>query len=769
MIVDRAGADDRRHVGVAGDARRRRRRDRRTRRSGASGAAGGRRLWAVAAAVAVLRVYAAPIVLSGRRHVRRVHQARRHRHAGWPSPTADGARARPRRARALELRGDPGDQPRRAAIPVGVFVPLGVGDLAARARTSPGWSSPTWRSSTALLALALWELAGGLVTGGVARALVAVDRRAAGAAVRLLPLGRGQGARRGRAARDRRGAGAGRLSTAAAWPHPRAAARRRLRAAHSAYSASAARSGWRRSSWSRRWSPGGRLGAPATLWRAAALAGLTALLSVPLLWAGGLVPADIAAADRLGRRSGTSPDPSIRLQVAGIWPAGDFRFVQRRAGGHLAARRRRAGGGHGRRHDRLAPSSLGDAVSFVLGALVDGDRRSPSSGPRGSRARRSRPPRSVVPFAALAGAGALWGTGLRSLAVAAGGLVAAGVLWSNALAYRDASPGAARAARGAGEVGPPDRRRGADADDRVPPLRRSPLPARRRRPRASRSCADARSRASTATRAQGAVGRHRRALDPTTCSSIGRWCCGARRRRVARPRPTASPGAAITTRSGSVAGPRPTSRRVRPGGSTRSACPECASWRPTGTPYRRRAGGAAGGPRGAAIPRRASRKPGLAGARSPGRTVEADVPRDGLRGLAARLGRPRRGSVDGRGRRGRHRAQPPGQYVRFGSAAGPGTPTVELDFRAPTCTRAAAEPAPSARSPSRPPRPPTPRSSVPRKRAEALRQTWDWIEAGASWPSPARPTRPSEAGTGGGATAPSAGSRFSRGPGSDRG
>jgi hypothetical protein len=45
----------------------------------------------------------------------------------------------------------------------------------------------------------------------------------------------------------------------------------------------------------------------------------------------------------------------------------------------------------------------------------------------------------VVPFAALAGAGALWGSGLRSLAVAAGGLVAAGVLWSNALAYRDAA------------------------------------------------------------------------------------------------------------------------------------------------------------------------------------------------------------------------------------------------------------------------------------------------------------------------------------------
>ncbi len=45
----------------------------------------------------------------GPRDIRRLHQARRHRHLPGDDRPRDGARAQPRRARSLHLRGDPGD------------------------------------------------------------------------------------------------------------------------------------------------------------------------------------------------------------------------------------------------------------------------------------------------------------------------------------------------------------------------------------------------------------------------------------------------------------------------------------------------------------------------------------------------------------------------------------------------------------------------------------------------------------------------------------
>ena len=52
------------------------------------------------------RVYGAPVAALGRRDVRRLHQARRHRHLAGAHRPGDGARPQPRRARAVDLRGD---------------------------------------------------------------------------------------------------------------------------------------------------------------------------------------------------------------------------------------------------------------------------------------------------------------------------------------------------------------------------------------------------------------------------------------------------------------------------------------------------------------------------------------------------------------------------------------------------------------------------------------------------------------------------------------
>ena len=388
--------------------------------------------WAVAAAVAVLCVYAAPIVFSG--DATFAGFIKLDDDASWMAFTdqlmADGR----------DLGGlAPSSYEATLAInlgegyPGGIFVPLGV--ATSLLGEDVAWLvQPYMAFAAALLALALWELAGGLVKGGGGRALVAAIAAQPAllfgyylwggikevAAVALLATAAALAPGAIEAGRSIARvlplavvcAGAlGVLSLGGAiWLAPVLVV-----AAVFAWNA---------------------LGPRATLARAAVLTGVTALLSVPLLWAGGLVPptslplTDSAA---IGNLAGAL-DPA---QLAGIWPSGDFRFanVEPLVTGLLVAvavASATAGVVIAWRRRLWAP------VSFVLGALatvtvialvgspwVEGKAFATAS--------------VVIPFAALAGAGAVWGAGLRSLAVALGGLVAAGVLWSNALAYRDAA------------------------------------------------------------------------------------------------------------------------------------------------------------------------------------------------------------------------------------------------------------------------------------------------------------------------------------------
>ena len=78
-------------------------------------------------------------------HLRRLHQARRHRHLDGLHRPGDGARPRPRRAGAVDVRGDPRVQPRRRLSGRASSCRWGSGRPWS-ARTWPGWSSPTWRS-----------------------------------------------------------------------------------------------------------------------------------------------------------------------------------------------------------------------------------------------------------------------------------------------------------------------------------------------------------------------------------------------------------------------------------------------------------------------------------------------------------------------------------------------------------------------------------------------------------------------------------------------
>lgn len=179
-----------------------------------------------------------------------------------------------------------------------------------------------------------------------------------------------------------------------------------------------------------------RLGLRATVGRAVALAAVSAVAAVPVMVAGGLVPptsAPLTAGDAVGNLG----DPLEAAQVAGLWPVGDFRdapdpeFPAYVAVG-LACLAAAVG---------VAAAWLRGAwwaAAFVAGTLlaalmiwlvgspwVDGKALATAS--------------VAIPFAALIGAFAAWTGGRRVLGAAVAILVALGVAWSNALAYRDVS------------------------------------------------------------------------------------------------------------------------------------------------------------------------------------------------------------------------------------------------------------------------------------------------------------------------------------------
>ncbi len=174
------------------------------------------------------------------------------------------------------------------------------------------------------------------------------------------------------------------------------------------------------------WAPAAR--------RAAVFVAVVAAASVPLIIAGAVIPptsSPLTAAGALGNLG----DPLDPAQVAGVWPAGDFRSYP---ASDLLAYLLVAAVGVGAAAGLAVAWSRGAwwAAAFVgatlLAALALGLAGSPWV-----EGKALATASAAVPFAALVGAFALWGSGRRAVGIALAVLVAGGVVWSNALAYRD--------------------------------------------------------------------------------------------------------------------------------------------------------------------------------------------------------------------------------------------------------------------------------------------------------------------------------------------
>ena len=241
--------------------------------------------------------------------------------------------------------------------------------------------------------------------------------------------------------------------------------------------------------------------------------------------------------------------PLDKLQVFGVWPVGDFRFRPHNihltyvliavvavaaVGGLVWAWRCREWG----LLLYVAGAAVGCAVSVALGSpWIDGKALAIAS------------PAALI--AAAAATGWLFTRGRRVEAVVAILVVAGGVIWSNALAYREVwlAPRSQlqRARDDRHEVPRP----GAGADDGVLAVRRAPFPAEPRSGRGQRATAPPRSAARRLGGPEGRVRRHRPVRAERSCSSTGRSCSCDLPRRAARRPTTSSSGAAATTTCGS--------------------------------------------------------------------------------------------------------------------------------------------------------------------------------------------------------------------------
>ncbi|MGI9021067.1 MAG: hypothetical protein ACR2G3_10195 [Solirubrobacterales bacterium] len=387
--------------------------------------------WAVAASVAVLAVYAAPIVLSGEATF--AGFIKLDDTATWMAFTdrlmehgrdLDGLAPSSYEATLAFNLAD--------GYPVGVFVPLGA--AAALVGEDVAWViQPYMAFWAALLALALFALGRGAVRGARQRALVA----AVAAQPALLFGYYLWGGIKEVAAIALIATVAALLPRAVApGPSPQA-----LPGALAVAALIGVLSG------------GGliwvapllvaalavclrRLGPGAALRRAALASCVIVVGSVPVIVAGGLLPptssplTDAAAIGNLVR-------PLDAFQVAGIWPAGDFRFdpalewatdvlvilacVGAVAGVVVAARRR-----------------AWWAAAFVAGVLGAAGALALVGSPW-VEAKAFASASVAIPFAALVAAAAAWRSGRRAAGAVVAVLVAGGVVWSNALAYRDVS------------------------------------------------------------------------------------------------------------------------------------------------------------------------------------------------------------------------------------------------------------------------------------------------------------------------------------------
>lgn len=176
-------------------------------------------------------------------------------------------------------------------------------------------------------------------------------------------------------------------------------------------------------------------GARVTGRRLAILAGLTLLASLPWLLDAGLLPRDsgaLTSPQELGNLIG----PLSSWQLVGIWPVGDFRLDPSDTVATvalIAIALLAAAIGLSRLWTRRALGPASFVAGLVLGAAALALIGSPWVGGKALATGSA-----AVLFLACVGAAALWERGRRVEGGIVLGLIALGVLWSNALAYRDA-------------------------------------------------------------------------------------------------------------------------------------------------------------------------------------------------------------------------------------------------------------------------------------------------------------------------------------------
>ena len=155
-----------------------------------------------------------------------------------------------------------------------------------------------------------------------------------------------------------------------------------------------------------------------------------------MIVSGALLPPTSSPLTDAGAR-GNLVGPLEPAQAAGIWPAADFRYhpdAELAAYALIAVACAAAVAGLAWSRRRGEPGPL----LYVLGALVSCAALVLVGSPWvGGKALATASP--AIPFAAVLGAGWLASRGLRPLAAALAAVVAAGVLWSNALGYGGAS------------------------------------------------------------------------------------------------------------------------------------------------------------------------------------------------------------------------------------------------------------------------------------------------------------------------------------------
>jgi hypothetical protein len=176
-------------------------------------------------------------------------------------------------------------------------------------------------------------------------------------------------------------------------------------------------------------------GATTTLRRLAVVVGLTLLVSLPWLLDAGLLPRE-AGALTSPQELGNLIGPLNGWQLVGIWPAGDFRLDPTDTVATvalIAIALLAAAIGLRRIWTRRAIGAAGFVAALLAGAAALALIGSPWVGGKALATGSA-----AMLFLACVGSSSLWERGMRVEGGILFGLIAVGVLWSNALAYRDA-------------------------------------------------------------------------------------------------------------------------------------------------------------------------------------------------------------------------------------------------------------------------------------------------------------------------------------------